>query len=169
MPNEKATPPLREKSKPRACPFSTIDETSQVLRRRDLVALGDTFKTALSPISTLVHLMQLQNTNSVELLKRMEGQATRMDRLQQLMFYLLGLALVVLVVQIGVVLSIRQVVGQVGSTATELEAVASTVQPRVKVVVPPPHSYSRHPGSKGPQEAAPPQTAIESKESLKGD
>jgi hypothetical protein len=44
------------------------------------------------------------------------------------MFYLLVMSWVALVVQVGVVLSIRQVVVQVGETANDLDSMASTVQ-----------------------------------------
>jgi hypothetical protein len=43
------------------CPFSKLDEESQIIRRRDLKSLADQFADSLSPLDRLITLMQEQN------------------------------------------------------------------------------------------------------------
>jgi ABC-type transport system involved in cytochrome bd biosynthesis fused ATPase/permease subunit len=107
-------------------PVTPLPDDNHV-RRKDLVELGDTFKTALAPVSTLVTHIKEQNENSVELLNRMDAQARRTDRLQRWMFVNTAVALAAITILVVVIFSVRQVVGQVDSTARELREVAASV------------------------------------------
>jgi hypothetical protein len=40
------------------CPFAALDETSQVIRRKDLLTLGSTFKDALLPMKSILEHMK---------------------------------------------------------------------------------------------------------------
>lgn len=40
------------------CPFAALDETSQVIRRKDLTQLGGTFKESLSPLTSILEHMK---------------------------------------------------------------------------------------------------------------
>jgi hypothetical protein len=62
----------QRKSRPDVvCPYANLDETSQVIRRKDIRELGDDFKKALRPLSTLVDRMKEQNIDSRHTKKRM--------------------------------------------------------------------------------------------------
>jgi len=70
--------PKTEAAKPSTetvCPFAKLDETSQVIRRSDLVDLGQIFRDSLSPLGDLVEYMR--------------RQLISVDRMRRLLFVLL--------------------------------------------------------------------------------
>jgi hypothetical protein len=42
------------------CPFARLDESSQIIRRKDLVSLGDSFRASMIPFDTLARHVQRQ-------------------------------------------------------------------------------------------------------------
>lgn len=52
--------PSQDKTLVPRCPFEGLRDNSQIIRRRDLVELGDTFKSALDPLTELVSTVKTQ-------------------------------------------------------------------------------------------------------------
>ena len=69
--------PSQDKTLVPRCPFEGLRDNSQIIRRRDLVELGDTFKSALDPLTELVS--DSQNASQCRLASStLDGAARRL-------------------------------------------------------------------------------------------
>lgn len=98
----------------------------QVIRRQDLVELGDTFKTALSPVSSLVEVNKEQNIGMSQMLSQMSRHTELMSRFQFMLVAVTVVSAVALLLHVGAVWSIRYILVRIEETAQKLEAVAET-------------------------------------------
>ena len=101
---------MSEEDTPVQTPNRLSDDISQVIRRKDLVALGDTFKSALAPVTTLVSSIRKQNDQTALILTCMEGQTRRMDRMQRWFFYLAAIVALGVLVYVVTLMSIFEVI-----------------------------------------------------------
>lgn len=117
---------ISDRKTPIGCPFAQ-PESSQIIRREDLVNLGNAFKSSLSPVGGLVDHVKQQNDNSVLLLEGMKSQARHADRLQRWVLYLTLVISVGILIHLGSLYRLTQVSKQVDSTAKKLESVSTAV------------------------------------------
>lgn len=128
MENDQGQTAQQESGKtPWVCPYARIDETSQVIRRKDLVDLGETFKVALSPIAALVETNKEQNTNMSALLHEMQKQSRHMARIQRWMVGIAVSAVLGIAAHLSALWSLRNITIRVDSTTTQLDEMAKQV------------------------------------------
>lgn len=100
---------MDEEDTPVEVPKRLSEDVSQIIRRKDLVALGDTFKSALSPINTLVASIRKQNDQTALILACLERQTRRMDRMQRWFFYLAALIVLGAIVYVATLAAVFRV------------------------------------------------------------
>lgn len=109
------------------------DKEAQVIRRQDLLDLGESFKEALSPIADLVKHVQEQNVTSNELLLSMAKHDEGIKRVNRWLLLLAFGALVAISIHIVSVLNLYRMVLRMETTAEELNKLARKVDDGNKV------------------------------------
>ena len=109
------------------CPFAQMPGTDQVIRRQDLVNLGETFKTSLSPVGKIITHMKRQNERSADLSDHMILQVKRMYLLQFWIYFVLGVCILTIGFHVYNYVHIQRLTVQVGRTVNKLDGVAKAV------------------------------------------
>lgn len=95
------------------CPFARMDETSQVIRRRDLLELGTSFRESLTPLKDLVEYMR--------------RQVASVDRLQSWLFVLVGLATVGMVLHFMALMAVYNTSRDLEQTVNKIDQLEQRV------------------------------------------
>lgn len=117
----RATPPTFQ------CPFTKVDEESTLIRRQDLLDLGDTLSAAARPMSQLTNLVREQND-----IQRDTNKYVRVTSKRQANQGWVLLALTIMVASVAVV-QIHASVLQEGARAKQEEVVESIAKTQAEL------------------------------------
>lgn len=97
-----------------SCPFTRADATSQVIRRKDLLALGESFREALDPLRGLVECMK--------------KQVAGMQRLQQWLLTLTAISMMGVVMHLLALRSTLNTSRELARTVVQLDDIERRMQ-----------------------------------------